>query len=219
VCGFVFLALRQSGHGGNTTVVVLVSAHPDVTVLSPARSPGVLNNPVIRSAAGSPSDGQDSVIQLSGRASWLVVDSRSVQLEGSLRSVNGNRGGTNSNLGLEIALVSRVDVDESSGSTSTVGWVVLASSILGGVRIRSLGVKTLVGDDVGHGLSHETSVASLVSLRPRAIHQILLRERGEFALAEEVASLGGSSGGKGPARSALLLVLDLSDGTLGSPIP
>jgi hypothetical protein len=55
-------------------------------------------------------------------------------------------------------------------------------------------------------------------LRPRAIHEILLRERNEGSSGELVATFDGSSGGEGPARTALLLILDGSDGTRISPI-
>jgi hypothetical protein len=58
----------------------------------------------------------------------------------------------------------------------------------------------------------------LISLRPRAIHEILLGERNEGSSSDLVASFDGSSGGERPARTALLLILDGSDGSSSSPI-
>jgi len=201
-------------------LVVEVSGHLDVPLDTPVSSPRVLDEPISTSAVNSPSDGEDSVVEGGGRASWLVVDSTGVQLEGVLRSIDGNRDGSEGNLGKEIALTSGLDVGEALESGTAVGSVVVAGgSIGGGVWVRDLSVDPSVGDNVGHGLSHETSLASLVSLGSGAIHQVLLRERVEFPGGEEVAPLSGTSGRERPARSALSLVLDWGDGTLGSPIP
>jgi len=61
-----FLALRESGHGGNSAHVVLVSGHPDESLESPVSSPAVLDNPVVisRSSIVSPSNGENSVVKL-----------------------------------------------------------------------------------------------------------------------------------------------------------
>jgi hypothetical protein len=48
-------------------------------------------------------------------------------------------------------------------------------------------------------LSHESSIASLVSLVGGAINEVLLREGDHLVLGQEVASFSGSSGGEGPA--------------------
>jgi len=167
----------------------------------------------------SPADSEDTVVELSRRAVGVRVDSRRVELEAGLRGVDGNRGGSEVDGGLELTLVAGRNVGESGQSRSRVGSGVGASSVLSGVRVGRLGVDTSVGDDVLHGLSHESTVAALVALAPRAVHEVLLRERDELLGAEEVATLGGTSGGEGPARSALLLVLDGSDGTLLRPVP
>ena len=47
---------------------------------------------------------------------------------------------------------------------------------------------------------------------------MLLRERQEFSGVDEDVSFSGSSGGEGPARTALSLILDWGDGTSGLPI-
>jgi len=134
-------------------------------------------------------------------------------------SINGDTSGSHVNLLLEVGFVSSVDIHEARESGTNISGVEDAVSILGSVWVAALGVNSIVGNDVLHGLSHETSITSLVSLISRAIHKILLRQRDEFSFAEVVASLSGSSGGESPARTALLLVLNWSDCSKSVPVP
>jgi len=136
-----------------------------------------------------------------------------------MRSINGDTSGSHVNLLLEVTLVSSVDIGEAFESGTNIGLVEDAVSVLGSVWVAALGVNSIVGDDVLHGLSHESSITSLVSLIARAIHKILLRQRDEFLLSKEVASLSGSSGGESPARTALLLVLNWGDCSKSVPVP
>jgi len=170
-------------------------------LVAPIGSPGVLDDPVIHvgSAVVSPAGSQDTVVEVLRRAVRVRVDSRGVELEAGLRSIDGNRGWSLRDRGLESTFVTRSDVVEGSEGGSRVGSVVRASSVFSGVWVAGFGINATVGDDVLHGLSHETSVASLVSLGERAIHEVLLREGNEVLGSNEVASFGGSSGGEGPA--------------------
>jgi len=127
--------LWESGHGGNSALVVEVSGHLNVSVHSPISSPRVLDEPEGGSAVNTPSNGEDSVVELRSRACWLVVDSRAVELEGVLRSIDGNGGWSSANLDLEVALRSRVNVNEALKGGTTVGRVVVASSVLSGVWV------------------------------------------------------------------------------------
>jgi len=160
------------------------------------------------------------VVELGGRAGGLVVDSGAVELEGRLRGINGNGDGSEGNGNLEGGLILLGD-DVSVGSDpgSAVGSVVLAGvGSRGGVGVRSLSVDSLVGNDVLEGVVHKTSTASVVSVGDGAIDEVLLRERNQSASGQEVASLSRSGGGEGPAGSALSLVLNGSDGSLGDPV-
>jgi len=214
----VRLALRKSGHGGNTTHVVVVTGHQDVSVGTPAGSPRVLDDPVGLSSLNTPSNSQHTVVQLGSRAVGVRVDSRSVELEGGLRSVDGDGGGSHVDRVLQVGLGSLLDVLVGLQGGSRVGLVVSAGSVLSSVGIGGFGIDTSVLDDVFHGLSHQTTVASLVSVGSRAVNQVLLRETNQRLARDEVASLSRSSGGEGPARTALALILDSSDGSLGSPV-
>ena len=71
----------------------------------------------------------------------------------------------------------------------------------------------------GHVLptSTATVVAETCGLRG-AVNKLLLREGDETARLDEVGSLEGSSGGEGPARATLSLVLNWSDGTTSTPV-
>lgn len=68
-----------------------------------------------------------------------------------------------------------------------MGWV-------GFVRVVRLGVKSLVVDDVLEGVVHESTLARVITLRDRAVHQLLLRKHLELARGDLDSSLGRSSG-------------------------
>jgi len=105
-----------------------------------------------------------------------------------MRSINGNTGWSDRDLQLEVILVTGLNIGVRGQGGSDVGLGEVASSILSGVGVEALGVDTLVIDDVLHGLGHETSIAALVSVRVRAVHDVLLGEGDEGLLGQEVAS-------------------------------
>jgi len=140
-------------------------------------------------------------------------------LEGGVRSVDGNRHCSLGGLGFQIGFVSRYNVGVGSLGGTRVGRVVLALVRSGGgVRVARFSVDTTVGDDVGHSLCHQTTVASLVSLSGRAVNQVLIGVRDQLASGESVAAFHRASGGERPAGTALLLVLDSGDDALVSPV-
>lgn len=63
---------------------------------------------------------------------------------------------------------------------------------------------------------HQSSVASTVSVVAR--NQVLLREGLKIVVLDLIRTLESTSGRKGPARTAVALVLHTSDGTLGGPV-
>jgi len=160
------------------------------------------------------------MIQLGGRASWLIVDTTRIELEGLLGGIDGDGRWTNlPDGGEEGGLGSRWDVLEAGDSGTLVGSVVLASvRSSGGVRVRGLSVNSVVRDDVLESLVHKSTIATLISLGSRAVNQVLLRERDERTLLDFPGSLHRSRGREGPARSTLALVLNWSNGSLGSPV-
>lgn len=75
-------------------------------------------------------------------------------------------------------------------------------------------------DDILEGILHETSIASLVAVQPRAVNELLFRVRsdGLRLVVDEVEAFESTGGGESPARTALSLVLDRGDGTGGDPV-
>lgn len=91
----------------------------------------------------------------------------------------------------------------------------LAGSVFGGVWPLSLG-----GEWVGLGVGKSIGLPSTTATRAGggAGNNLLLREAQELSLGNLVVSLDGGDSREGPAGSALTLVLDGVDGSLGSPV-
>lgn len=107
------------------------------------------------------------------------------------------------------------------GSSGDVGGPLelggLALTVLGLVRILGFGDGSVL-DVVVEGVLLETTVASLVTERGGAIDELGLGEGDEGLEVGEVLGLEGTGRGEGPAGSALSLVLDWGDVSLGSPV-
>jgi hypothetical protein len=112
-----------------------------------------------------------------------------------MRSIDGYGGRVLGNGGFEGTFASRGDVVVAGKSGSNVGGLETASvRSSSGVRVRRLGINSVVGNDVGEGLVHKTTVATLVSLRYGAIDEVLLGKAHEFSRAEKVNTFSGTSG-------------------------
>jgi len=186
---------------------------------SPAGSPRVLDEPVLRTRVNTPANSQDTVVKSAGRASRLIVDTRGVKLEGRVAGINGNGSWSRVDLLLEIGFGSRLDIGVAlQGGTSVSDAVLAAGTILGGIRVGRFNINSSVLNDVVHGTGHKTTITTLVTIAVRTIHQVLLRESNEGVARDKVATFSGSSGGERPATSTLALVLHSSDSTLGSPV-
>jgi hypothetical protein len=159
------------------------------------------------------------MVKNGGRASWFIVDSTVVKLEGLVRGINGNRNNSFSNRVGEISFRSSSDIvvveDISSNIWSLESAGKRSSSF---IRVRTFGINTLVFDDVSEGIVHQTSIASVVSFSDGAIDEILFREGNKFSRSLGVSSFNGSGGGEGPARTALSLVLNGGNNSVGSPV-
>lgn len=91
-----------------------------------------------------------------------------------------------------------------------------ASSVLGGVRVALVGVESSLLLNPSESFSRISSVASLVSgiaindfLRGEGLNRLSSHQDGGFDC---------FSGGEGPARSTLLLILDRSGHSFGDPV-
>lgn len=150
-------------------------------------------------------------------------DTGLVMLERGLVGFDGNRDGTLSDGGSHLGVAVRSDILESGDDTNIVLLLgVVANSVSHLVWVVGFRIETAVLDDVLEGVVHETAIATLVSFGSGAIHELLFRETVGSSWhgsgGDLDASFGGSSCGERPARSALSLVLDWSDSSLGAPV-
>ena len=145
-----------------------------------------------------------------------INDTSVVELKGF--SVDGNSEGSSGvKEALDFLLVLGLGKDGSGDLNGTLGFVEFAGSISGSVLVVRRLLETSGGLEVGEGVLHETSIATLV-LTLVAVNELLLGELDEFLGLDEVESFEVSDGGEGPTASALTLILDGADGSFLSPI-
>lgn len=210
--------------GSNTAVVVTVTGHEDISLISPVSRPGVLDDPVVLSVKSSVSDSKDLMIEEASSTSalWLVVDSRGVEAEGINRGINGDSDWSNSDSALESWLAELSDVDVSLNGDSRSEIIGTTESILSEIWIVSLSSNSSVIDHPLEGRGSESSIASsgllLAPVDPSAVDDLLLGDRDEVSGLDGPGSLDGSSRSECPARSTGTLILDHGDGTAGGPV-
>lgn len=185
-----------------------------VAAFTPGRSPRVSHDPVALVAIASVSDDTDGVIE-SGTTSRVVEDTGMVSGEDASVGFDEDRDGLLGNGSLHGADVVGTDHVVGGGLDTGSSTVVSARTVLGGVLVRGLSHEVVLGSVV-EGSSLPSTGASVVGFV--AINELLLGERQKSSGLDEVASFKGGSGGERPARSALSLVLDRVDGSLGSPV-
>ena len=138
---------------------------------------------------------ENELIGLDGEGNWLLGKS-------SLQLWDG--------LSWDVGISSVLNWSGGLGGIAGSGNSVSRGVWIGGLEV--LSVLLEVHESVGL----ETSIASHgVGV---AGNELLLGEGEEFSALEEVSSLVGEGGGEGPAGTALSLVLNWVDGTLGSPV-
>lgn len=175
-------------------LLVHVSLDSDVAVLAPSGTPGVLDEPVVGSLVIAVSDEEHTVVE-AGSAEPLH-DASEVELPLKTSGVDSNGDWTLlEGLGKGLWVLGG-DIGETGQlGDSTLG---VASAVSASVWVGRLSVH-LGAFGIGEGLVHETTIATLVALRGRAVNELLLREGLELVVLEEVGSLHGTGGGEGPA--------------------
>ena len=99
------------------------------------------------------------------------------------------------------------------------GLLETAFIILGLLRVTGLRVNPSDSFYILESVVHEPTLTTVITVFLGAIHrQLLFREVWEGSLLEESLALREPGGGKGPARPALLLVLDGSYGSFRRPV-
>jgi len=199
----------QSASSGST-------GNSEISVLTPAGVPGVLDDPVGSSRAGIGviSDDEESVVERSWVAiiggGWVDNSAGIIHEEISVHG-NGERTSIDEEGGHEGGLISTVGGGQASvvleGSIVRSGH--LASSVLTSVWVGILGLKSSPGHDISHGVPHPATTASRVAdglsllhaASVRAIDDHLLRELlgSGLVVLDGVGRLEASRGGEGPA--------------------
>jgi len=202
------------GRQGDTALIDAFNKS-NITRFSPRRSPRVLDNVVVQASLGAVADSQNTMVQVGTARS--SEDTRGIELEGGLVSLDGDGDGADSaDGGQQVGLGAGLDVlvrGQSGGLGAGLGARLLDAL----VRVSGL-LADAVLDDPLESVVHQTTVAAHVARRAGAVDQLLLRQRDQVLGGDGVSTLDGTGGGESPAAAALALVLDRGDGTSLAPV-
>jgi len=157
------------------------------------------------------------VIKLSS-AGWGGEDTRLVELECLLVSLDGDRDRLFGDSSGKSIFILGWDVFESSEG-NFVGAGLFAGSADSGsssVWVVGFGADSSVGFNPLEGVVHEATLAAVVGLVAR--DKVLFGEGNKVSAGDLVSTFKRSGGGESPAGSALSLVLDWGDSSLGGPV-
>jgi len=207
--------------GNDTHRIVLNTASvdatldTDITVLTPALSPRVLDDPVLGAILNTPAYDGHTVIRLASIATIAVHDAAAVVVE--LGGVDGDSKRTvllegSHDLVLVVGSEGVDALDEHLGLAGNEPASVIIALI---AVVRLEHHATVVLDEV-HGISGPAAAATVVV--SVAIDDLLLRKGKKLVVLEIVGTLHSSNTAESPAGTALHLILNLSHSTLGTPV-
>jgi hypothetical protein len=183
-------------------------------MVTPGGSPWVSNEIVVLTLLVTITDGGDGVIEV-GTARGGVKNTTSVHLEDGLIGLNGHGCWSLGNGSHKLGCgswgdgLNGFDIDLTLGlggsawSISSGIWIVTSELLTGGLKIL-------------HGVGLPTTTATVTGVI--AVNKLLLGKIKEGTSLDEMVGLNGWGGRESPAWTALSLVLDGVDGTLGSPV-
>jgi len=178
-----------------TGVDSLDSVDVNVTTVTPASTPRVLDDESFEDTDLSVTNSQDSVIEISTATSG--EDTLAVELEDILISFDEDGNGEVDDGSLK--LFSGLGSDELVARVNLMGLGSreLASTILGSVGIIVFDFETILSSI----LDSEVRPAALATITgiSGTINDLLFREREEFTSVDEVETFDGTSGGESPA--------------------
>ncbi len=208
----------------STLVVGGATRQKDIAIYAPRGTPRVLDFVVISTVQSAITDSQNTVVQVSTAST--SEDTRLVELEGRLVGFDGNRdwllvqgrhhGG--------IRVLGDISVGDWSNASDLGNLGVASTSSLGGARdiwVSSFSADTAILLDPLESIIHQTTIAAHVSaavLEVVTVNKVLFREGLQGLVGIEISTFQSTSGGERPARTALTLVLDTSDGTSRHPV-
>jgi hypothetical protein len=184
-------------------------------LITPGFSPRVLNDESFQDTDLGVTNSQDSVIEVSTATS--TDDTLAVELEDALVSFNSNWDGAVVSEG-SLHVVSGVssDISITLVGSNSLARVVLAFTVSGSVRIVRFNFESVLSG-ILDGKIMPSSVATFIFISV-AINDLLFREGEELSLVDEVETFNDTGGRESPAWTALTLILDWGNSTLGSPI-
>merc|ERR1711936_730567 len=187
------------------STVVLSHLHVDVTILTPALSPRVLDNPVGLRGSFVVADNQNGMVEFSFNALRIVVDSFLVMLERtSCMDCNGD-GVANLVQGFFQIMLIVSNRFMASDACHCLAAVVPALPFLAFIRIIFL-----AHDPILCGVPCRSHVSAAAGSRP-AIHKLLFTDTQELANLKSPDTLNPTSCRECPATAATTLALHLSD--------
>lgn len=159
------------------------------------------------------------MIEILSIALGLIVHALRVQLERLVRSINGNRNGSNGGHSLGHFLLITLGYIDKAAICGTNGALVEVAGVINTlIGVRFLGINATIVLDVTESIVHQATVAAIVAVLGGAINQILLGQRYQGTGLAEMLTLQSASRREGPAATAMSLILNLRNGTLGTPI-
>ena len=201
---------RVGGIVENPTCIgwVLESA---VAIFAPILTPWVLYFPVLLVLVVAYE--KDTMIKTSSAVTcWN--NASEVELHGSGIYSNWNRLEVIRGCKLSCILL---HLSEARHLGDSFALVVVASPISCFIRVITLTFNK-VGLQVLISRFHESSIASFIALRTRAIYELLFWERGEFIPSELVGTFNSTCGWESPAWATLALIFNRGDCSLSSPV-
>ena len=184
-------------------------------MLSPASAPGVPDDVVLNAVLLTPTDSNDSVVDISGASLCGSDDARRITLEDVVACSDGDVEGLFCELGQVGTRALCLSVGR-NGSDAFSG-IILAGSVLGSVRVVRL-LHGLVGLEPVVGPEVPTTVAAFVTSGAGAVNELLLRHDSEGVALNCPSGLDSRDGRESPARTAISLELHGGAFALGTPV-
>jgi len=197
----------------------VVGSHSEVTLLTPGSTPRVLDDPVVLAVLRAVANSEDTVIKRGSAAEETATlhDTTVIKLEHDTSGIDGNRDGSLVKGSLHGGTRAGGDILVGDNLGDLLGLFGVASSISTSVSIVGLFFETIM-HGILESIVHKTTIATLIALGSGAVNKLLLRKGNEVASLDLPSTLHGTGGRESPAGTALSLVLDRGDGTLGSPV-
>lgn len=115
------------------------------------------------------------MIEILSIALGLIVHALRIQLERLVRSINGDRNGSNGGHSLgHFLLITLRNIDKAAVCSTNGALVEVAGVINTLIWVRFLGINATIILDVTESIVHQATVAAIVAILGGAINQILL---------------------------------------------